>query len=76
MHNSDRKAFFSYINKKNKSQDSQICLIINDTAVTDHEAAEAFLVEFAKNFSSSSGAMHQLDAACTDVNHSFKPTLQ
>ena len=74
IHNNDRKAFFSYINRKNKSQDSQICLIIKDTAVTDHEAAEAFLVEFTKNFSSSSGAMRQLDAACTDVNHSFKPT--
>ena len=74
IHNNDRKAFFSYINRKKKSPDSQICLIINDTAVTDHEAAEAFLVEFAKNFSSSSGAMRQFYSACTDVNHSFKPT--
>ena len=41
IHNNDRKAFFSYINRKKKSQDSQICLIINDTAVTDHEAVEA-----------------------------------
>ena len=74
IHNNDRKEFFSYINRKNKSQDSQICLIINDTAINDHEAAEAFLVEFAKNFSSSSGAMCQFDVACIDVNYSFKPT--
>ena len=74
MYNNDQRTFFSYINRKNKSQDGQICLIINDTAVTDHEAAEAFLVEFAKNFSSSSGAMRQHDAACTDVDHSFKST--
>ena len=72
IYNNDSKAFYSYINNKRKN-DKQICLAINDKALTDREAAEAFQAQFVTNFSPAFGAGHQIDVNNTDVQ-GFMPT--
>ena len=50
-YSNNRKAFFAHVNRKIKSEPSNIALIVNCVVLSDQEAAGVFLTEFSRNFS-------------------------
>ena len=52
MYSNNRRAFFKYVGSKLNGRSQEIQLTVNDEAVRDRVIADAFKLEFCRNFSS------------------------
>ena len=51
MYSNNRRAFFKYVGSKLNVRSQEIQLIINDEVISDRVIADAFMLEFCRNFS-------------------------
>ena len=50
VYSNNRKAFFANVNRKIKSEPSNIAFSVNGVVLSDHEAASVLMSEFSRNF--------------------------